>query len=125
LDELPEDGIPPWDFRLPAGSAPLRDSSAAAIAACGMFELHSALRKSGNGGDRYRSCAIRMLEAMRLGYSTARGDKSEAMLNGVFGRVGGVEYELNAIWGDYFYMEALMLACGERPNMWTSTNDGF
>jgi len=125
LDELPEDGIPSWDFRLPTGSASLRDSSAAAIAACGMFELHAALRESENGGDRYRSCAIRMLEALRLGYSTARGDESEAMLNGVFGRVGGVEYELNAIWGDYFYMEALLLACGERPNMWTSTDGGF
>jgi hypothetical protein len=34
--ELNGDDIPVWDFRLPPGIAPLRDTSAAAVAVCGL-----------------------------------------------------------------------------------------
>lgn len=36
---LPPDGVPVWDFRLTPDSPPLLNSSAAAVAVCGLLKL--------------------------------------------------------------------------------------
>jgi hypothetical protein len=44
IDNLPEDHVPRWDFEAPEGEP--RDSSAGAIAVCGLFELASHLPRA-------------------------------------------------------------------------------
>ena len=109
LDHLPPSIIPYWDFDFTDGSDEPRDSSALAVAICGMYEMadienDSALRaKTGKLlGALYRECAVK-------DPSVSDGQ----LLHGVYckksptndARDRGVD-ECNT-WGDYFYAEAL------------------
>lgn len=94
---LPEDGMPYWDLVFSDGSGQPRDSSALAIAACGMLET----------GNRERAAG--MLEACkRLASSEAEPDSEGLLLHGVYSYAEGKGVDEPNLWGDYFYMEALM-----------------
>ncbi len=60
LAHLPADHVAYWDLEFTDGSGEERDSSAAAIAGCGLVELADQLGRSGRGG-RYRAAAHRIL----------------------------------------------------------------
>ncbi|MDF2924149.1 MAG: glycosyl hydrolase, family 88 [Paenibacillaceae bacterium] len=96
LAELRGDAVPVWDFRLPPKESPRKDSSAAAIAACGFLEL---ARQDPEGG--WREQAERSLTALASA-DYLDGDAATAgMLKHSNGR------EVYTIYGDYFFMEAL------------------
>lgn len=112
LRHLPEDLIPYWDFDFDTGSSEPRDSSAAAIAVCGMLEMAKYLE--GQQKETYVQTANRLLYA--LINQCANRDLSRSnglLLHGTYARDSrentckdrGVD-ECNT-WGDYFYMEAL------------------
>lgn len=97
---LPEDGIPYWDMIFMDGDEP-RDTSAAAIAACGILEMNKYVKN-----DAYMDGCLKMMKALEKGYLT--GENSNGILtDAMYSRPDGSEPECN-IWGDYFYMEALM-----------------
>ncbi|MEU4240030.1 glycoside hydrolase family 88 protein [Actinoplanes sp. NPDC026619] len=99
LDRLPADSVPYWDLVFGDGSGQERDSSAAAIAVCGLLTL---------GGDRYRAAAGRILTSLIDDYSTAGKPDSNALLrHGVYDKPKGVGVDEGNLWGDYFYLEAL------------------
>ena len=105
--------IPVWDFKLPPVMTPLRDSSAAAIAVCGMQEL---LRhQPAEAG--LRAAARRMLARLR-GPEYLDGDVScpGLLRQAQVGDGAGRGRNAYASWGDYFLMEALTneLAPGQR-----------
>ena len=89
--------VPPWDFRLPEGAEKWRDSSAAAIAACGFDEIFRAC-----GENRYREAGERILEALS-GPEYMNPDKNSS---GILLHSNGREHCTS--FGDYFYMEALL-----------------
>ena len=99
------DAIPVWDFRLPAGEAPLRDSSAAAAAVCGYQELE----KLGAAD----VMIIKMKNSLLTNLCTERFLDFDENCPGVLreAQVGfnGAGSAQNAYtsWGDYFLMEAL------------------
>jgi len=105
---LPEDGIPSWDFY--AGEdAGLKDSSAAAIAVCGMQAM---LSLYGSGGEfkKVASLKERMLRSLLESCDTFAFSKpcDGLLLHGMhhWPRKQGVDESV--LWGDYFYMEALV-----------------
>ncbi len=99
LAHLPGDGVAFWDLVFSDGSGEERDSSAAAIAVCGLLEL---------GGDRYRAAAAGILASLIDHYSTAHDPSSDALLlHGVYDKPKGVGVDEGTLWGDYFYLEAL------------------
>jgi unsaturated chondroitin disaccharide hydrolase len=107
LDHLPEDGVPYWDLVFSEGGAEERDSSAAAIAVCGLQEL---VRRHPDGaeGRRYLSSARRILGSLIRDYSTMRRPDSNALLlHGVYSKPHGAGVDEGNLWGDYFYLEAL------------------
>lgn len=100
MSQLPEDGIPYWDMVFKEGDEP-RDTSAASIAVCGMLEMNRHIKNEKN----IERC-IKIMEALETGYLTdecSNGILKEAM----YSRPDGSEPECN-IWGDYFYVEALV-----------------
>lgn len=100
LSRLPEDGIPYWDMIFTAGSEP-RDTSAAVIAACGILEMNKYVKN-----DSYKESCMKMMRALEDGYLA--GESSNGILtDAMYSRPDGSEPECN-IWGDYFYLEALM-----------------
>lgn len=94
-EHLPEDKMPYWDLIFTEGTEP-RDSSALAIAACGMMET---------GCDER---AEEMLNVLKEQASSVTEPDSEGMLlHGVYAYAEGKGVDEPNLWGDYFYMEAL------------------
>jgi unsaturated chondroitin disaccharide hydrolase len=106
LAHLPDDKVPFWDLVFAEGSDQPRDASAGAIAVCGLLELAESLDDS---GAPYRDAATEILESLVEKYATKPGDGSNALLlHGVYDmpKLRGVD-EAN-LWGDYFFLEALL-----------------
>lgn len=115
LSLLDAEIVPVWDFRLPPGDPPVRDSSAAAVAACGLQELLA------QGGDDREFAAGKLRLLSRL--CSSDYVDPDASIAGVlrYGQVGdGVGRARNAYtsWGDYFLMEALSRELGRGPTFW-------
>ena len=112
LNHLPEDLCPYWDLTFGDGDDEPRDSSSAAIAACGMLEMSRHLEAE--EAAYYTSIAGKLMKAMIDRYSVK--DKKESnglLLHGTYSKKSpyntctpeGVDECV--IWGDYFYMEAM------------------
>ncbi len=123
LSHLPEDLIPYWDFDFDTGSKEPRDSSAAAIAVCGMLEMAKYLDEE--GAKRYTGAAGRLLYALIKHCGNRDRTRSNGLLlHGTYARDSrentcrdrGVD-ECNT-WGDYFYMEALTRSLGDWNMYW-------
>lgn len=123
IEHLPEDLIPYWDFDFDTGSTEPRDSSALAIAVCGMMEMAKYLDKERAG--YYTDAANRMLRALIDRCANRDYKKSNGLLlHGTYARASGENTckdrgvdECNT-WGDYFYMEALTRMTGDWELYW-------
>lgn len=100
-------GVPPNDYDDPRKPI-LYDSSAAAIAACGLLEL------SGATGDRlyastYREAALTILHTLTgPDYLAVDTPGWEGILkHGVYHRDKGLGVDESVMWGEYFFVEAL------------------
>lgn len=108
LDNVPDDGVPYWDFSFSEGSGAPRDSSAAAIAACGLMEL-AALEPDRTRGTEHRLAGMRILSSLIEHYAPDHRSASDALIaHGVYDLPGGIGIDEGTLWGDYFYLEALM-----------------
>lgn len=123
IRHLPEDLIPYWDFDFDTGSGEPRDSSAAAIAVCGMLEMAKYL--DGKQAQKYKGAAARILYALVHQCGNKDLEKSNGLLlHGTYARGTkgntckdrGVD-ECNT-WGDYFYMEALTRMISDWKMYW-------
>ena len=105
---LPEDSVPWWDFRAPGIPDEPRDSSAAAIAASGLLELASLIPDRGVS-EAYRRTAISILRSLSGPRYRAGGVLNTAVLaHGTGSRPHNSEVDVSLIYGDYYYIEALM-----------------
>lgn len=112
IAHLPEDLVPYWDFDFDTGSTEPRDSSASAIAICGILEMAGYLEEE--KAAKYLEAADKMLCALIRECANDDVRKSNGLLlHGTYARDSkentctnrGVD-ECNT-WGDYFYLEAL------------------
>ena len=113
LELLPEDNVPFWDMVFTDGSDQPRDSSAGAIAVCGLIELAKITGKA-----EYQEAADAILDSLEKNYATtAEGPENCLLLHGVYALHGGRGIDEGNLWGDYYYMEALLRRA--RPD-WVS-----
>lgn len=123
LEHLPQDLVPYWDFDFDDGSTEPRDSSSAAIAACGMLEMAKYLPEE--KAAYYTDMAKRLMLA--LWEKCAVKDKSCSnglLLHGTYARDSvnnpctnrGVD-ECNT-WGDYYYLEGLVRLSRDWKPYW-------
>jgi unsaturated chondroitin disaccharide hydrolase len=107
LSHTPEGGVPPWDYDAPAESRRLVDTSAAAIAACGLLRLASVARDAARSR-RYRTAALRTVETLCREH-VARDDPGwEGILkHGVYHLHKKLGVDESVMWGEYFFVEAL------------------
>ncbi len=108
LNRLPDDYIAYWDLIFTEGNEP-RDSSASAIALCGILEMDKHLPDSDPDKAVYKGAALRTLRSMIENYTTKDVPESNGLLlHGVYHLPAGVGIDECTLWGDYFYMEALV-----------------
>jgi unsaturated chondroitin disaccharide hydrolase len=103
------DGVPLWDFRLPADRPQVPDASASAITVCGIQELA-----------RHHAAAAELLAAKnRLLERICREDylnaspECPAVLKNAYG-----DQPAYSSWGDYFLMEALSRELKGEETFW-------
>lgn len=109
LSLLDREVVPVWDFRLPPGVPVVRDSSALAVAVCGLMEL----AKQGGEDSKFFHATRPML--MRL----CADDYLNFDLNcpGILKSAYGDKPAYSS-WGDYFLMEALDRELHRNETFW-------
>jgi len=119
LAHLPSDGVPFWDLVYTDGSDAPRDSSSAAIAACGFLEL-AAVDPDPDRAARARTAAESLMSALVAGYIPASPEASDALLlHSVYDMPKNVGVDEGVLWGDYYFLEALTrLARPEWVSYW-------
>lgn len=106
LDRLPQDGICCWDL-LFTDDATQRDSSAAAIAACGLLELAAALPLSHPSRECYEKRAWAIVRRLNQAYLAPLAGSNAVLAHAVYHMPNAIGVDESCIWGDYFYFEAL------------------
>lgn len=125
LEHLPKDLVPYWDFHFTDedGQNAPKDSSAAAIAVCGILEMVKHLDEA--EGRPYKEAALKILKSLMDNYA-ARDPKvsNGLLLHGVYAKKSPFNPcndsnvdECNT-WGDYYYMEALMRVTRDWQLYW-------
>lgn len=109
LNNLPKDYIPYWDYDFQDGDMEPRDSSAAVISACGLMDACKYLPGSAEESVIYKNVAAKMLEAVIDHCTGEIGVPYDGLINQVTGaKPQGLSINECAIYGDYFYLEALL-----------------
>jgi unsaturated chondroitin disaccharide hydrolase len=111
LRHVPEARVPYWDFHVESGPDRLWDSSAAAIAASGLWNL-SALTLGREKAHLYRNTAFEILDSLTSAQFLARGREGQEgiLLHGVYHFHKKLGVDESVMWGEYFFMEALQKA---------------
>ncbi|WP_422015332.1 glycoside hydrolase family 88 protein [Roseateles sp.] len=116
LARLPANGVAYWDLAYGDGSGEPWDSSASAIAACGLIELASHLPAS--EGEHYRLEALRILAGLAQHCDGTGTGSNALLLHGVYSKPHGKGIDEASLWGDYFYLEALARATRGWQGHW-------
>lgn len=107
LERLPEDFVPYWDLYFQEGDE-YRDSSSAGILACGLLELSKHLPVLDPRKKEYEETAVRIVKSLFENYTTEKDLSNGIIKHGVYAIPFHVGVDECCIWGDYFYVEALM-----------------
>lgn len=111
IAHTPEHGVPPWDYdALPVESRQMEDSSAAAIAASGLYNL-SLISASFEKRALYRQYFRRIMATLTSGEYLGRDPGWEGILkHGVYHIHKQLGVDESVMWGEYFFVEALAKA---------------
>ncbi len=111
LEHLPDDLVPYWDLTFIDGNEP-RDSSSAAIVACGLLEMAGLVDKERAG--ELRTLARQMLGSLWRNYAVTDPAVSNGfVLHGTYSKktpfntCRGEGVDECVTWGDYYYFEGL------------------
>lgn len=109
LDKLPKDYVPYWDMIFQDGDGEEKDSSAGAIAACGILQMLRYIPDENPLQNVYKKAADDILYSLYENYSTKDiEDSNGLLLHAVYNKRNGVGVNECNLWGDYYYMEALV-----------------
>lgn len=115
--ELGDELVPLWDFRVTSDGPQKRDSSAGAIAACGMFKLMTLVsdpKLAATFKDRAERITTRLTEACFETAPDAWGLLRDSSYNVPANRA----VEQFMPFGDYYYLESLVAMSGKTIDFW-------
>lgn len=120
IANIPESGLIPVDFRQPEECS-LEDSTASAIAACGLLEIAKALAAQGEMGQTesrvYRKAALKLLTALESKRCNWE-DGQDNLLEKCTAAFHDKTHEFSIIYGDYYFIEAVWKLTGEELFIW-------
>lgn len=109
LNRLPKDFVSYWDLIFGDGSGQSKDSSATAIAVCGINLMDKYLPETNRYKLIYKYASHSMLKSLIDNYTDNLTDGIQALINeGVYSWHSGKGVNEGNIWGDYYYLEALV-----------------
>jgi unsaturated chondroitin disaccharide hydrolase len=107
INHLPEDGIPLWDFELPPNEPRAKDSSAGAVAAAALLKL-SRIYPGGPEKKRFHEAAMKIITSLNQDYF-GRTEVPGVLSGGLFNKNMSLGIGGSTSWGDYYFIEALLL----------------
>jgi unsaturated chondroitin disaccharide hydrolase len=115
LRRAPAGLVPYWDFDVPGDGPRLWDSSAAAIAASGLWDLAEQVADAPER-QRYQQAALTILGSLCSDQFLARSrpEWEGILLHGVYHYHKGLGVDESVAWGDHFFVEALVKALAGR-----------
>lgn len=109
LNRLPNDFVPYWDLIFNDGDDQARDSSAGSIAVCGMAEMLKHIPESNVNKPVYRQAMHSIMNSLIDNYSQKEFSVGVPLVrHSVYSWHSGKGVDEGNIWGDYFYLEALI-----------------
>ena len=118
LNRLQSDLVPNWDFYYKTDEDQ-RDTSASAVAACGLLELARNLPVTDSDREVYEAAAKTLIYALIKNYLYCDGESPNAILkSGVYAMRTNLCVDEPVIWGDYFFMEALQRLTHYYRSFW-------
>ena len=120
LNHLPEDNIPYWDYDFITGDEP-RDTSAGAVAACGMLMAANTMPYTEEEKRIFNTASKKLIEAIIDNYSDTDKFDCDGIIHGVtpFRKSKGFTTGECAAYGDYYYLEALLrLTHSDEQRYW-------
>jgi unsaturated chondroitin disaccharide hydrolase len=114
--ELPSNGVPWWDLRLPEEAPRYADSSAGAIAASGMLRL--ARLSDGDDEVEFHNAGTALANALVRQCVETRPEGQGLLRRGTYHAHKGWGVEAYFICGDFFFIEALLTLQGKAPDLW-------
>jgi len=112
LRESPANKTPLWDLRIPENAPQYLDSSAGAIAACGLLRLAQL-----TGLEFYWQQAETLIKTL-ITECFETDDTRMGLLKHGAQHVTADLVDGYLIYGDYFYLEALLTIAGQAPDFW-------
>jgi unsaturated chondroitin disaccharide hydrolase len=112
LSESPPDKTPLWDSRLSPNAPQYIDSSAGAIAACGLLRLAHL-----TDHDHYRQQAETLVSTLIAECLETDATRPGLLKHGAQHVTQGATDDY-LIYGDYFFLEALLTLTGQAPDFW-------
>ncbi|OAS82578.1 MULTISPECIES: glycoside hydrolase family 88 protein [Metabacillus] len=117
IANLPEDYVPHWDFRLPEEVTKYRDSSAGAIASCGLLLL--AKHVPATEEKIYKDAGVKILKSLYKNYGDWENPEQDGLiLHGTSHYPEGKNIDVPLIYGDYYFVEGLAILKGDRKLFW-------
>jgi unsaturated chondroitin disaccharide hydrolase len=117
LRNAPPGLVPYWDFDLPDTMPHLWDSSAAAIASSGLWDLAEAVSPP-DAKARYQDASREILRTLCSDnfLAESRPEWEGVLLHGVYHYHKGLGVDESVIWGDHFFVEGLVKALAGRSD---------
>ncbi|GHV47540.1 glycosyl hydrolase family 88 [Spirochaetia bacterium] len=116
ISQIPENNLIPVDFDQP-GQPAWEDSTAAAIASCGLVEIANASAVNKTDRDHYLNTAIRLMETLYISRTNWAGD-NDCILENCTMAYHANEHHINIIYGDYFFIECIFKLCNNNILLW-------
>lgn len=120
LEHAPSDLVPLWDFDVPNDGKQPYDSSAAAIAASGLWDLSEEVSDAAEKR-RYQDAARTILSTLCSDRFLARSkpEWEGILMHGVYHLHKGLGVDESVAWGEHFFVEALVKAlAGQSSAAW-------
>ena len=114
IANLQDDDVPPCDFRSPKTPV-YKDTTAGACAACGLLEIAKAVPETEQ--DLYRGAAFKILRATEERYCDW-SDTEDSIVQMGTEAYGSGEQNIPLIYGDYFFIEAVLKLRGGGVLLW-------
>ncbi|PKF81135.1 glycosyl hydrolase [Vibrio sp. vnigr-6D03] len=117
VEHITPDGVPVWDYSLPADEIQYKDSSAGAITAAGLLLIAQCIEDE-EEAKPYRDWGMYMLQGLMDSCDLTADHNALGLLahGASFVKVGLCDNMLP--YGDYYYLEALMRANGYQKFFW-------
>lgn len=117
LNRLPDDNVCYWDLIFINEAKQSRDSSAAAIACCGMNEMGKYL--DDENSKVYQGATNNILRSLIHNYTSKMHEEGDPVLyHGVYSWHSGKGVDEGNTWGDYYYFEALVRMAKQWDPYW-------